>query len=699
MCRAGIYLFYDRDGIVDGYVDYFLKELKTVVDYLVVVVNGKLTPEGRKKFSELSDDFFVRKNEGYDVWAYHDAIEYIGFENLTQYDELVITNSTIFGPLYSFKEIFSRMKENPCDWWGMQRRYEDKSMTSFLGKKLIHGYMPEFPLSNFWVIRKNILTSYEFRKYWSNIPPIKSYVDTCIYHEPVFTVTMNNAGFIFDTYDGQGQRNLSSSPTVMSTYQQVSQLQVPIVRWRLFSNEYSQHIMFSKGEEAWHVIQYIQSHTNYDINLIWEYILRHNNMYDLKNNLHLNKILSTTQVTANTSAQKMRVAVVLHIYYMELFDYCARYIRSFPQNCDVYLITNTDERMKTLQSITQQRLKDYHTTFIKIQNRGRDVSALLIGARDVVCSGDYDLVCFMHDKKVAHLKWSQTGIAFSNNCYENVAATPEYVQNVIGLFSTEPRLGLASPPPPSNGEYYKVVGGSWSSPNNFQGVKKILQELNMSVPIDVNKPPVAPYGSVFWFRCDALRPLFEKGWNYEDFTEEPIGVTDGDIMHAIERVYPFVAQGQGYYSSVIFTQERAELEITHMTFETKEYLGLFRNNGYNPNSQNSTEFRAGYSNWLKQQSDKSTSLPIPQNASSIVRDPAKKPYTLIKHIARELCPIGIWNILRRIKYFINGDVYVRQKVSRSIPKCIARMCVPRFIWENLRKIRYKKKGWVYIPED
>lgn len=58
--------------------------------------------------------------------------------------------------------------------------------------------------------------------------------------------------------------------------------------------------------------------------------------------------------------------------------------------------------------------------------------------------------------------------------------------------------------------------------------------------------PIAPFGSVFWFRVKALAPLFDHGWQHEDFPPEPLP-QDGTISHAIERIYPFVAQGAGYY--------------------------------------------------------------------------------------------------------------------------------------------------------
>lgn len=48
--RLVIYFFYDKDGIADNYVDYFLNGLKGVTDKFVIVANGKITPESRTMF-------------------------------------------------------------------------------------------------------------------------------------------------------------------------------------------------------------------------------------------------------------------------------------------------------------------------------------------------------------------------------------------------------------------------------------------------------------------------------------------------------------------------------------------------------------------------------------------------------------------------------------------------------------------------
>ena len=76
------------------------------------------------------------------------------------------------------------------------------------------------------------------------------------------------------------------------------------------------------------------------------------------------------------------------------------------------------------------------------------------------------------------------------------------------------------------------------------------------MPMDENHEPIAPLGTMFWFRPDALRLLFTKGWRFSDFSEEP-NDNDGTILHAVERLYPFVAQDSGYYSMWCVSEDYA----------------------------------------------------------------------------------------------------------------------------------------------
>ena len=61
--RQAVYCFYDKDGIVDGYVPFFLKGLREVAHGICVVVNGEVCDSGLELLRTYSDEviYSVRK--------------------------------------------------------------------------------------------------------------------------------------------------------------------------------------------------------------------------------------------------------------------------------------------------------------------------------------------------------------------------------------------------------------------------------------------------------------------------------------------------------------------------------------------------------------------------------------------------------------------------------------------------------------
>lgn len=120
-----------------------------------------------------------------------------------------------------------------------------------------------------------------------------------------------------------------------------------------------------------------------------------------------------------------------------------------------------------------------------IENRGRDVSSLLIGVRDVI--DDYDIACFVHDKKTAQVVPGTAGAGFAYKCLKNTLASREFVKNIIIEFDEKPRLGLLSPPEPNHGPFFTTLGREWRG--SYKLVKELAEELGITVPISESKPP------------------------------------------------------------------------------------------------------------------------------------------------------------------------------------------------------------------
>lgn len=554
--RAGLYFFYDKDGVVDDYNIYLLQDMRKNVDHLLVVVNGNLNDEGRHKFSGVCDDVYVRENIGYDVWAYKDGINYYGWDSLSSYDELVMFNFTNYGPVYPFSEMFSEMNRRDLDFWGVVMRYGFPHDPYKICK---YGYIPDHISTSFMVIRNSLLTSQDFMKYWCNMPMINSYDESVCYHEAIFTEDFKRKGYKCGNYiDADDLKEKWDYPLMLYPLELVRNRRCPIFKRKTFYNLYEEFFIACNGEPAMELYEFLRKDTDYDVNLIWDNLLRTVNMWDLKERMQLNYILPTD---ISTPVINKRIALMIHIYFKDKINYCLNYAKSVPDTCDIYVTTDSDDKRLLIEEKFKASGLNRLNVFV-IENRGRDVSSLLVALKPFVY--DYDYICFVHDKKVNQVKPYMVGESFADKCFENLLGTKEFVNNTIDIFEKNPRLGMLVPPPPIHSQYNQTIGFEWGL--NYDNTIELAKELEIKVDIDRLKPPVAPLGTMFWFRPQALSLLFDRAYEYSDFPREPIGGVDGTMLHAIERLYPFAAQQVGYYSAWLLSAEFAKMEITNLYY-------------------------------------------------------------------------------------------------------------------------------------
>ncbi len=552
--RLAIFSFYDKDGIVDGYIPYLLEDLCQHVDEIFIICNSKLTPQGRNTFLKFTRQILVHSDKRLHVGAYREALEQIGWSKLGEFDEVILFDSTIMGPIYPFTETFSKMDQKDVDFW---------SITKCFGvfDDAFYGYIS----SHFIAVRRDILNNVKFREYWENVPPTQQYQESICLSGMKFTQYFSDLGFTWDvSIDIDDLKEFAFDPLQICPKELIKNRRCPIFEKTVFSHNYFDFLQFTTGQPAYELMEYITHHTSYDENFIWDNILRTVNQADFKKAMQLNYILPSDQ--AKPLPKDKKIALVMHLYYMDLLDDSYHYASAMPAGSDIY-ITTTDLEKKSKIEKHFQSLKDHQVKTIVIPNRGRDVSALLIGAKDFVM--DYDYVCFVHDKKSNMHKPYSIGKGFSDRCFENLLENKNFVSQVIDTFEKNPRLGMLMPPPPNHAGYYPTSGLEWGV-NNFENTVNLLNKLKITVPIDSKKEPIAPLGTMFWFRPQTLQPLFSHNFCYEDFPKEPIINTDGMFLHWIERVYGFVVQSEGYYPGWIMSDRSFSIELTNLYFMLRE---------------------------------------------------------------------------------------------------------------------------------
>lgn len=560
--RLGIFVFYDPEGVVADYVEYLLQEVKQNVSDLVIVCNGSLSIEGRHKFSCFTEKIIVRPNKGFEATAWKETlINYLGWENVKKFDEVLFLNDICYGPVFSLRQVFEKMDQRTdLDFWGITRHYKAPDFTS----KHADSIIPEHIQTYFFVVRKSVINSDNFKYFWENLPEIKSYIDDIGSFETQFTKYLQDCGFKWDTYvdiseyKGEGLSNFCANYDL--PYSLMHDKKMPFLRRKSLTQTLPNSVGGPEKEAA-RALEYIKDCTKYDQQMIWQDLLRKNNILDIYTRQHLNFILPKNSVIYPVK-DKPKIALLMHIYYADQIDYCLNFASNMPEYSDLYLTT-------TKQNETILKKKVSNLMFSKVEvriveNRGRDMSALFVCCSDILTKGGYDYICCIHDKKSPQVG-PLFGRGFRDITFENMLASKQYITNVIGLFERSPFLGYLGFPKMIGGPYWPVFVNSWASPNNFEATKAILKKCNVKVNISETKPPIL-YANVFWCRPQSLKPLYKLNLKYEDFEPEPLPI-DGTFSHALERAVTYIAQDQGFYSGVLFTDEYASLYIPALAEE------------------------------------------------------------------------------------------------------------------------------------
>lgn len=565
--RLGIYCFYDKYGHAASFIKTFLDDLMDNLDDLVVVVNGQLSDQARQLFSEYTKTIIVRENKGLDVAAYKQAILTLGWEKLESHDEVICLNDTVMGPVYPFREMFACMDRKDVDFWGI---------TAYAGETVDKEQIPTHLQAYWHAYRRSLVSSPAFHEYWETMPLWKDYAEVTRKHEMTFTKHFTDLGFTWASYiDWRKYQGYSSYPLLYMPMQIVRDDRCPIFKRRSFFVDYSAYFDQTAGQPALDLYEYLRDHTDYDVDMIWDAILPSYNIDDIRKAMHLDYVLPSQAINPQTH-DRPRSAFIYHVYFMDLLEDTCHYIASLPEETDLY-ITSTEDKIPQIREYMQQHGISHQATFIPVINRGRDVSALLVAACPVVLSGKYDVIGFAHDKKSSqnqengHHGTESQGFAYK--LMENTLGSEAYVKNILTLFAENPRLGQVTPPPPYHALYFAhTIPHDWGA--NYEITKELLEDrLGIHVPLSPTKPTASAMGSCYWFRVEALKPLFEYGWKYEDFLPEGQMGEDGTISHAIERANGYICQSRGYYPAWVLSDRYARIEVDSLFYTTAMMMG------------------------------------------------------------------------------------------------------------------------------
>jgi lipopolysaccharide biosynthesis protein len=174
--RLALFAHYDAEDTVKRYVVECLARLRGACDRIVFVSTSHLSESEMAKVRPHCEAVLLKDNTGYDFGMWQHALEHT---DLAGVDELVLTNSSVFGPIHPLEPIFRRMAEDPCDFWGMTDNFEYRWHLQ----------------SYFLVFKREVLRSEAFRSFFWSVLPYRSKGPVVLGYEVGLTSFLVDSGF------------------------------------------------------------------------------------------------------------------------------------------------------------------------------------------------------------------------------------------------------------------------------------------------------------------------------------------------------------------------------------------------------------------------------------------------------------------------------------------------------------------------
>ena len=550
MKRLLLFVHYDRDGRVDEHIIYLLNALRPFCTHTAVIANSPVSETDADRLLTVADRLIRRPNKGFDFGAWGDVLPEYSTMIANEVDSLLLVNGSCFGPLFPLEEVFDKMENTPCDFWGITEH------------TAVHG-IPAHLQSYFMEIRKPMLTSHAFRHFFREVGAKCTDFDAAVRHgEAGFSRTMQEAGFRYRCYvEPDDLRELTNAgirqplsytaaPFLIRRYK------MPFLKIKSFGQIPCAPVF--RNAEIFRALQ--NSGSSYPEELIYNYLRRTAPLSWLKN---LPDTLLTTERTGETGkVPALKLGVFFHCFKPESAGKVIPYLANIPADFDLLVTSPFPETEQTVQSHASSLLHCRKICFSNTENRGRDVAPWLCGfpAEQHL---SYDVILKLHVKSSPQMPEAFTA-EWQDFLLDNLAGSPSMAAKILQNFADDPALGTVFPPYPPIVTLQCPTAYA-GHPDDALAGEAILKDLQLNPPQETGMPVFSP-GTMFWYRPEAIRNLLEKNWTPEDFPAEPLPWR-GTMAHAMERIIPYIMQANGFKFRHCLHTDR--LEEAFRTYENR----------------------------------------------------------------------------------------------------------------------------------
>jgi hypothetical protein len=248
------------------------------------------------------------------------------------------------------------------------------------------------------------------------------------------------------------------------------------------------------------------------------------------------EVITRTDQPKYYGANMSKVALHLHLHYMESAEGLLQSIKASTSQPDLFIST-TSEEGKVMVEVMLCKCGLQATEITIFPNRGRDIGPYLTGHGPRLFS-DYEIIGHLHSKKSphAHDNYIQNWVEFLEKGL--IGNNGRMMDIILDKMASDPSIGIVFPDDP----------GCFGWEGNYSYGKALIERMGYEAPFSKGSLNF-PVGTMFWARSEALKPIHDLNLQWEDYPEEPIPI-DGSMLHALERLFGMVPERMGFRTVV-----------------------------------------------------------------------------------------------------------------------------------------------------
>lgn len=270
-------------------------------------------------------------------------------------------------------------------------------------------------------------------------------------------------------------------------------------------------------------------------------------------------------------------AIVVHLYYHELWDEMAAYIRRQTFDFDLFVSVVRFREESELPDRIRAEFPDARV--FEIPNHGRDIFPFVHLVNSGLL-GSYRAVCKIHTKKSPH---REDGDHWRNHLIDGILGQPDQTRARLDRFLQRRDAAFWV----ADGQFFNDIKW-WGS--NAANTRALLARLEL--PMDDGQLSF-PAGSMYWMKPLMIDMIRGMRLTYGDFATEQAQV-DGTPAHAMERALGYLAKAarQTVLQSTELDRDVAAPKGTGPEFVSAFYLPQFH-----PVPDNDRWWGKGFTEW------------------------------------------------------------------------------------------------------